>query len=92
MATSVDEKQRCSASLHNQDTEKPQSVTVDDAQKQLAEEKDVPAAVDLSPEELGLSKRINRKMDFAMLPILSILYLFNGLDKGNVGNAETQGK
>jgi hypothetical protein len=24
-------------------------------------------------------------------PILSLLYLFNGLDRGNVGNAETQG-
>lgn len=44
-----------------------------------------------SPEEAELSRRVNRKMDFAMLPLLSLVYLFNGLDKGNIGNAETQG-
>ncbi|PTB38215.1 hypothetical protein M441DRAFT_147051 [Trichoderma asperellum CBS 433.97] len=43
-----------------------------------------------SPEEAELSRRVNRKMDFAMLPLLSLVYLFNGLDKGNIGNAETQ--
>lgn len=45
-------------------------------------------------EELGpksISRRINRKMDIALLPFLSLLYLFNGLDRSNVGNAETQG-
>ncbi|KAH6639156.1 major facilitator superfamily transporter [Boeremia exigua] len=36
-------------------------------------------------------RRVNRKIDIALLPILSILYLFNGLDRSNVGNAETQG-
>jgi hypothetical protein len=44
-----------------------------------------------SPEEAELSRRVNRKMDLAMLPLLSLVYLFNGLDKGNIGNAETQG-
>jgi hypothetical protein len=63
----------------------------DEVQKQLANQKDRPAGADLTPEEVALSKRINRKMDFIMLPVLSLLYLFNGLDKGNVGNAETQG-
>ncbi|KAF2029492.1 major facilitator superfamily transporter [Setomelanomma holmii] len=38
-----------------------------------------------------MSRRVNRKMDIAMLPFLSLLYLFNGLDRSNVGNAETQG-
>lgn len=37
------------------------------------------------------NRRINRKMDIALLPLLSLLYLFNGLDRGNVGNAQTQG-
>jgi hypothetical protein len=60
--------------------------------QQLASEKNVPAGIDtLTPEEVVLNKRVNRKMDLAMLPMLSLLYLFNGLDKGNVGNAETQG-
>lgn len=64
----------------------------EEVQKQLAEKKDLPVGCsDLTPEELALNRRVNRKMDLAMLPVLSILYLFNGLDKGNVGNAETQG-
>lgn len=62
----------------------------------------------------SISTRVNRKMDVALLPFLSLLYLFNGLgknlpwirscldltslvasnsglDRSNVGNAETQG-
>jgi hypothetical protein len=39
-----------------------------------------------------MSRRVNRKLDFALLPVLSLLYLFNGLDRGNVGNAQTQGR
>jgi hypothetical protein len=37
-------------------------------------------------------RRVNRKIDLALLPFLSALYLFNGLDRSNVGNAETQGE
>ncbi|KAK7428742.1 hypothetical protein QQZ08_004667 [Neonectria magnoliae] len=37
------------------------------------------------------TRALNRKLDLALLPLLSLLYLFNGLDRGNVGNAETQG-
>ncbi|KAH6880502.1 major facilitator superfamily domain-containing protein [Thelonectria olida] len=37
------------------------------------------------------NQAVNRKLDIALLPLLSLLYLFNGLDRGNVGNAETQG-
>lgn len=43
------------------------------------------------PSLFQIRKRINRKTDFLLLPLLSILYLFNGLDRGNVGNAQTQG-
>ncbi|CCC05073.1 hypothetical protein SMACR_07729 [Sordaria macrospora] len=43
------------------------------------------------PLSLQLRQRINRKTDLLLLPLLSILYLFNGLDRGNVGNAQTQG-
>lgn len=43
-------------------------------------------------EEKTLSRGLNRKLDIFLLPFLSLLYLFNGLDRGNVGNAETQGK
>lgn len=30
-----------------------------------------------------------RKFDFRLLPFLAIMYLFNALDKGNLGNAKT---
>lgn len=43
------------------------------------------------PSLLRLRQRINRKTDLLLLPLLSTLYLFNGLDRGNVGNAQTQG-
>ncbi|KAI1856598.1 hypothetical protein JX265_011557 [Neoarthrinium moseri] len=32
-----------------------------------------------------------RKFDFRLLPVLAVMYLFNALDKGNLGNAETSG-
>ncbi|CAH0046229.1 unnamed protein product [Clonostachys solani] len=65
----------------------------EEIEQQLATKENVPAGLvdDMTPEEALLSRRINRKMDLAMLPMLSLLYLFNGLDKGNIGNAETQG-
>ena len=43
-------------------------------------------------EEKALNRALNRKLDLFLLPFMSLLYLFNGLDRGNVGNAETQGK
>ncbi|KAI1264881.1 major facilitator superfamily domain-containing protein [Xylariaceae sp. FL1019] len=32
-----------------------------------------------------------RKFDFRLLPVLAFMYLFNALDKGNLGNAQTAG-
>ena len=43
-------------------------------------------------EEKAMSRALNRKIDIFLLPFLSLLYLFNGLDRGNVGNAQTQGQ
>lgn len=37
-------------------------------------------------------RRISRKLDLWLIPLLSVLYLCNGLDRGNIGNAETQGE
>ncbi|EEP78760.1 hypothetical protein UREG_03606 [Uncinocarpus reesii 1704] len=31
------------------------------------------------------------KLDIRLLPILAVMYLFNALDKGNIGNAQTAG-
>jgi hypothetical protein len=36
-------------------------------------------------------QHVNKKMDICLLPFLSLLYLFSGLDRSNIGNAETQG-
>jgi hypothetical protein len=44
-----------------------------------------------SETDSAMARHLNRKMDIALLPFLSSLYLFNGLDRSNVGNAETQG-
>ncbi|EDU43685.1 allantoate transport protein [Pyrenophora tritici-repentis Pt-1C-BFP] len=57
----------------------------------MSEENAVPTHV-RSPScgDKVMTKRVNRKMDIALLPFLSLLYLFNGLDRSNVGNAETQ--
>jgi hypothetical protein len=61
-------------------------VAVDDAFAETAgtDEQD-------SETDLAMARNLNRKMDIALLPFLSSLYLFNGLDRSNVGNAETQG-
>lgn len=32
-----------------------------------------------------------RKLDFRILPLLAVMYLFNALDKSNLGNAKTAG-
>jgi hypothetical protein len=42
-------------------------------------------------EETKANRSLNRKLDIWLLPFLSLLYLFSGLDRGNVGFAETQG-
>jgi hypothetical protein len=54
---------------------------------------DIPAGYfPITNEEKALSRALNVKLDIFLLPFLSMLYLFNGLDRGNVGNAQTQGQ
>jgi hypothetical protein len=36
-------------------------------------------------------KRVLRKMDLRLIPMLSILYLLAFLDRGNIGNAKIEG-
>ncbi|KAK4046566.1 hypothetical protein OIO90_006517 [Microbotryomycetes sp. JL221] len=43
----------------------------------------------MTEDELKLHKRVNFKMDVTILPLLSLLYLMNGIDRSNVGNAAT---
>ncbi|GAB7353137.1 hypothetical protein MBLNU459_g3673t1 [Dothideomycetes sp. NU459] len=42
----------------------------------------------LSPQQERLNGRTVRKLDFILLPFLSLLFLLNALDKSNIGNAE----
>lgn len=45
----------------------------------------------LTPEEKSQEKRIVRKIDLWLLPILSLLYLLSFLDRSNAGNARLEG-
>ncbi|ODV77778.1 MFS general substrate transporter [Suhomyces tanzawaensis NRRL Y-17324] len=36
-----------------------------------------------------LERLIVRKLDFKILPVIAVMYLFNALDKGNISNAKT---
>jgi MFS family permease len=50
---------------------------------------------DDSPPDAGIDPRAERalvwKFDLRVLPVLAVMYLFNSLDKSNVGNAKTAG-
>ncbi|GAB7348595.1 hypothetical protein MBLNU459_g6979t1 [Dothideomycetes sp. NU459] len=46
------------------------------------------AFVDLDPK---IERALVWKFDLRILPVLAIMYLFNSLDKGNLGNAKTAG-
>jgi len=39
--------------------------------------------------DAAVEKRLVRKFDFHILPVLAVMYLFNSLDKSNLGNAKT---
>ncbi|KAJ2584416.1 hypothetical protein GGH95_000396, partial [Coemansia sp. RSA 1836] len=44
----------------------------------------VPAS---GPERDAIVKRLKLKLDLRLVPYLALLYLFNALDRGNIGNA-----
>lgn len=49
-----------------------------------------PDDVSSSPRyDAELHRRTLRKLDFLLLPFLALLFLFNSLDKSNIGNAES---
>jgi hypothetical protein len=59
---------------------------------ELEPKENVPAGyVERTADEKAKNRALNLKMDIFLLPMLAFLYLFNGLDRGNVGNAQTQG-
>lgn len=50
---------------------------------------DLRAGDALSPDEDELNRRTVRKLDTILLPFLALLFLFNSLDKSNIGSAES---
>ncbi|KAK9451599.1 major facilitator superfamily domain-containing protein [Limtongia smithiae] len=54
----------------------------------LTDDVSVDEVVDIDPE---IEQSICFKLDWRLLPALSIMYLFNSLDKSNLGNAKTDG-
>ncbi|GFZ45964.1 hypothetical protein JCM24511_03697 [Saitozyma sp. JCM 24511] len=63
-------------------------------EKQPAVHEEAPLSVpelgiEISHDERALHRRVNMKMDLFVLPIMSLLYLMNGIDRSNVGNAAT---
>ncbi|KAK1999401.1 major facilitator superfamily transporter [Colletotrichum falcatum] len=57
-----------------------------DSTKTHGHDDDVVQVIDKAAE-----RRLCKKLDFRILPVLAVMYLFNALDKGNLGNAETDG-
>ncbi|KZO92932.1 MFS general substrate transporter [Calocera viscosa TUFC12733] len=43
----------------------------------------------ITDEERKVHYALNRKFDLCVLPLLILIYLFNGLDRSNLGNAQT---
>ncbi|OAA65321.1 Major facilitator superfamily domain, general substrate transporter [Niveomyces insectorum RCEF 264] len=43
----------------------------------------------MTEEELKIDRRVNRKFDWCILPLLFIVFLFDGMDRSNIGNAAT---
>ncbi|CAL1714050.1 unnamed protein product [Somion occarium] len=48
----------------------------------------LPPPPKLTPEQ---EKKLWRKIDMRLMPILTLMYLFSFLDRGNIGNAKLQG-
>jgi hypothetical protein len=67
------------------DTKTPYTVTDPEHQLEAELAQHEPAYVVDHHAERALC----RKFDFRLLPILALMYLFNALDKGNLGNAKT---
>ncbi|KAJ2399648.1 hypothetical protein GGI23_002523, partial [Coemansia sp. RSA 2559] len=56
-----------------------------------SDHKDVVVVPQSGPEREAIVKRLKLKLDLRLVPYLSLLYLFNALDRGNIGNARLAG-
>lgn len=44
-----------------------------------------------TPEEKAINRALNRKLDFMLMGFCALIYIFQGLDRSNLGAAETGG-
>ncbi|KAJ1737167.1 hypothetical protein LPJ72_000743 [Coemansia sp. Benny D160-2] len=52
---------------------------------------DVVVVPQSGPEREAIVRRLKLKLDLRLVPYLALLYLFNALDRGNIGNARLAG-
>ncbi|KAF5328441.1 hypothetical protein D9619_013250 [Psilocybe cf. subviscida] len=68
--------------------EKRRTSTTEEEVIDFGGELSLPPPPTLTPEQ---EKKLWRKVDLRLMPILSLMYLFSFLDRGNIGNAKLQG-
>lgn len=76
------------ASIEKEEVEAIEYTTAPQNSTNGAQEGRLPQPASLTAEE---EKRLWRKVDTRILPILTIMYLCSFLDRGNIGNAKLQG-
>lgn len=75
-------------SLYNTDLEKPGASALEHENAASPRGSVGDAATAFSP---AMQKRVLRKMDLRLIPMLALLYLLAFLDRGNIGNAKIEG-
>ncbi|KAF9206102.1 hypothetical protein BGZ59_000121, partial [Podila verticillata] len=58
--------------------------------QELVDEKHIGQAAEFDPDSPAI-RVLKRKLDYRFIPIWSLLYLFNFLDRSNIGNARIAG-
>src|SRR5690349_15883884 len=56
----------------------------------VLEEKTIGQVAEFDPDSLAI-RTLKRKLDYRLVPIWSLLYLFSFLDRSNIGNARVAG-
>ncbi|KAL1630433.1 hypothetical protein SLS56_004961 [Neofusicoccum ribis] len=75
---------------HHKDKARPRKMSVADQKRAIDEEATAPGVTAERFAHLD-EKKILRKMDIRIVPILTVLYLMSFLDRSNIANAEVEG-
>ena len=60
------------------------SETIEDEKSQQGKHDTLESYPALDPEQLCMEKRLVRKLDMTLMPVVWTLYLFNYLDRNNI--------